>query len=276
MTLQQLNSKAFAKGGFYIMRHNDLYMIIDCVPADPKAPSGHKHNSRLSFELFAGDKSFIIDPGAYIYTADKEMRNLFRSTKYHNTVVVDDKEQNRFEEDKLFAMNFDAAVNVNGWLVTENYDLLDAEHNGYSRLNVAHRRQIYFNKVEKYWVIKDMLTGEGGYKHKFDLYFHFAPMDLKKEKDELVIETGNKNGANIAIVPLETEGIKMAIENGWVSYNYGTKVEAPIVKYSKTAEVPAEFVTCIATGRVPSVEEIGMITKSMKEAMKEVDVEKGS
>ncbi|NQE52323.1 hypothetical protein C5S29_01920 [ANME-1 cluster archaeon GoMg3.2] len=210
------------------MRHNDLYMIIDCVPADPKAPSGHKHNSRLSFELFAGDKSFIIDPGAYIYTADKEMRNLFRSTKYHNTVVVDDKEQNRFEEDKLFAMNFDAAVNVNGWLVTENYDLLDAEHNGYSRLNVAHRRQIYFNKVEKYWVIKDMLTGEGGYKHKFDLYFHFAPMDLKKEKDELVIETGNKNGANIAIVPLETEGIKMAIENGWMSYNYGTKVEAPI------------------------------------------------
>ncbi|NOR78443.1 MAG: hypothetical protein GQ523_08505 [Methanophagales archaeon] len=271
--MQQLKSKAFPQGGFYIMRHADLYMVVDCVPADPTAPSGHKHNSRLSFELFAGDKSFIVDPGAYIYTADKEMRNLFRSTKYHNTVVVDDKEQNRFEEDELFAMNLDAAVKVNGWLVTENYDLLDAEHNGYSRLNVVHRRLIYFNKVEQYWVIKDMLTGEGGYKHKFKLYFHFAPMALKKEKDELGIETGNKTGANIAIAPLETDGLKLAIENGWVSYSYGQKVEAPIVKYSKTAEVPAEFVTCIATGRVPSVEEIGMITKSMKEAMKEVDVE---
>ena len=121
MTMQQLDSKAFPQGGFYIMRHADLYMIIDCVPADPKSPSGHKHNSRLSFELFAGDKSFIIDPGAYVYTADKEMRNLFRSTKYHNTVVVDGEEQNRFAEDALFAMNLDAAVKVNRWVVTENY-----------------------------------------------------------------------------------------------------------------------------------------------------------
>jgi uncharacterized heparinase superfamily protein len=251
-------------------------MIIDCVPADPKSPSGHKHNSRMSFELFAYDKSFIIDPGAYIYTADKEMRNLFRSTKYHNTVVVDGEEQNRFDEDALFAMGFDATVKVNRWLVTENCDLLDAEHNGYSRLNVVHRRQIYFNKEEKYWVIKDMLTGEGGYKHKFELYFHFAPMDLKKEKDELVIETGNETGANIAIMPLETDGLKLAIENGWVSYSYGRKVEAPIVKYSKTAEVPAEFVTCIATGRVPSVDEVGRDMKSLRGSMAEIDVEKAS
>ncbi|NAS88577.1 hypothetical protein C4E24_02390 [ANME-1 cluster archaeon AG-394-G21] len=261
----RLESKAFPQGGFYIMRHADLYMVVDCVPADPKSPSGHKHNSRLSFELFAYDKSFIIDPGAYIYTADKEMRNLFRSTRYHNTVVVDGEEQNRFDKDNLFGMKLDAAVKMNRWVVTENYDFLDAEHSGYSRLNVVHRRQIYFNKEEQYWVIRDMLTGEGGYKHKFDLYFHFAPMSLK-EKDELVIETGNKTGANIAIAPLETDGLRLAIENGWVSYSYGKKVEAPIVKYSKTAEVPTEFVTCIATGRVPLVEEIGMITKSSKEA----------
>jgi hypothetical protein len=237
-------------------------MIIDCVPAYPKAPSGHKHNSRLSFELFAYDKSFIIDPGAYIYTADKVMRNLFRSTKYHNTVVVDGEEQNGFNEDELFAMGLDAAVKVNRWLVTENYDLLDAEHNGYARLKnpVIHRRQIYFNKEKGYWVIKDMLTGEGGYKHKFDLYFHFAPMEIR-EKNDLVIETCNKKGANIAIVPLETEGIKRGIEKGWVSYSYGKKVEAPIVKYSKTTEVPTDFVTIIFTGQVLSVMELGMKEK---------------
>ena len=258
-----LESKAFSQGGFYIMRHENSYMVIDCVPADPKAPSGHKHNSRLSFELFACDKSFIIDPGTYIYTADKEMRNLFRSTKYHNTVVVDDEEQNRFDEDELFAMNLDAAVKVNRWLVTENYDLLDAEHNGYSRLNVVHRRQIYFNKEEKYWVIKDMLTGEGGYKHNFDLYFHFAPMELKR-KNELSIETDNKNGANIMIVPLETEGIKMEIKKGLVSYSYGRKVEVPIVKYSKAAEMPAEFVTIICLSGKINLERIKKIWETKK------------
>jgi uncharacterized heparinase superfamily protein len=274
MRQQQLNSKAFPQGGFYIMRHDDLYMIIDCVHADPKAPSGHKHNSKLSFELFAYDKSFIIDPGTYIYTADRGMRNLFRSTRYHNTVVVDGEEQNRFNEDELFGMEHDAAVKVNKWEITDKYDFLDAEHNGYARLKkpVVHRRQIYFNKEEKYWLIKDMLAGEGGYKHKFDLYFHFAPMELK-EKGELVIETDNKNGANIMIMPLDTEGIKMEIERGWVSYSYGKKVEAAIVKYSKTAEVPADFVTIIATGQIPSVVELGVDMKSLRGSIKEVDVE---
>jgi len=256
------------------MRYNDLYMIVDCVSTDPKAPSGHKHNSRLSFELFACDKSFIIDPGAYIYTADKEMRNLFRSTRYHNTVVVDGEEQNRFNDNELFRMELDATATVNKWLVTETYDFLDAEHSGYTRLKnpVVHRRQIYFNKEKEYWVIKDMLTGEGGDKHKFDLYFHFAPMELKK-KDELVIETDNKHGENIVIVPLETEGIKMEIEKGWVSYSYGRKVEAPIVKYSKTAEVPAEFVTVIAPGQMPSVEGIELDMKNLREGMTEMNVE---
>ena len=271
-TIARLESRAFPQGGFYIMRHGGLYMIIDCVPADPKAPSGHKHNSRLSFELFAHDKSFIIDPGAYIYTADKEMRNLFRSTSYHNTVVVDGEEQNRFDEDELFAMNLDAAVRVNRWIVTENYDLLDAEHSGYARLKnpVVHRRLIYFNKERGYWVIKDMLTGKG--RHKFDLHFHFAPMELKR-KDELAIETDNKDGANITVIPLKTEGMKMEIEKGWVSYGYGRKLEAPIVKYSKVAEVPAEFVTVIAPGQIPPVEEIRMNLKSLREAMTEMNVE---
>jgi len=228
------------------MQHGDLYMIIDCVPADPKAPSGHKHNSRLSFELFSFEKSFIMDPGTYIYTADKEMRNLFRSTRYHNTVVVDGEEQNCVDENALFSMKPDAVVKVNRWLTAEDCDLLDAEHNGYARLraSVIHRRQIYFNKYKAYWVIKDMLAGEGGYKHRFDLYFHFAPMELKV-RDELVIETGNESDANIMVVPLETKGIEMKIEKGWVSYGYGRKVEAPIVKYSKNSSAPADFSTLI-------------------------------
>lgn len=55
----------------------------------------------------------------------------------------------------------------------------------------------------------------------------------------------------------------MEIENGCVSYSYGKKVEAPVVKYSKTAEVPTEFVTVIAPGQIPSVEEIGMNMKDV-------------
>ena len=265
----RLESEAFPQGGFYIMRHDDLYMIIDCVPIDTKAPSGHKHNSRLSFELFAYNKSFVIDPGAYIYTADKEMRNLFRSTKYHNTVVVDGEEQNRFDEDELFTMKLDADVKVNKWEGTDKYDFLDAEHNGYARLtnSIVHRRQIYFNKEDGYWIIKDTLTGKE--RNKFDLFFHFAPMKvglltmnenvlmrIRRIKNQLidceikidesfVIETKNNDGTNLLVIPLNVNDLSVEILNGWVSNSYGTKEKASIIKYSKVANCPTEFLTLL-------------------------------
>jgi hypothetical protein len=217
------------------MRKNKLYMIVDCLSNDLLAPSGHKHNSRLSFELFACDKSFIIDPGAYIYAAKKDMRNLFRSTKCHNTVVIDDEEQNKFEEDEMFYMNYDAGVKVNRWEMTEEYDFLDAEHDGYKRLHypVIHRRQIWFDKINSYWIVKDILTGEG--RHQFDLYFHFAPLELEFDQSYPLVVKTKTNGPNIALIPLEKESLSADITNGWISYSYGVKEKAPIVKYSKNS-----------------------------------------
>jgi hypothetical protein len=127
-------SLAFPEGGFYILRESDLYMIVDCLSPNKNFPQGHRHNSNLSFELFAYDKSFIVDPGSYIYTANKNMRNMFRSTKYHNVVQVDGEEQNSFNENEIFDMEANAQVKINEWKITEEYDFLDAEHDGYERL----------------------------------------------------------------------------------------------------------------------------------------------
>lgn len=241
-----LSSKSFQNCGYYILRDNYLYMIIDCIPAHHRLPSGHMHNSRLSFELFAQDKSFIVDPGAYIYTADKKMRNLFRSTRYHNTVVVDKDEQNKFDDNYLFAMELDAMVHINRWEVESTYDFLDAEHSGYARLKdpIIHRRQIYFNKLGGYWVIKDILRGKK--RHEFDLYFHFAPMNIKFDsKSSHIIKSNAGCGWDIAIIPMDTDGLSCEIQDGLISYSYGTKIQAPIVKYSKTALAPTEFLNII-------------------------------
>ena len=73
-------------------------MAVDCRRFDPRAPTSHIHNNCLGFELYAGDRAFIIDPGSYIYTADPVMRDLFRSTSMHNTAVIDGNEQNPFRD----------------------------------------------------------------------------------------------------------------------------------------------------------------------------------
>lgn len=234
-------SVAYRDGGFYIMRTDSLYMIVDCIPADAKAPSGHRHNSRLSFDLFAYDKSFIVDPGAYLYTADKDMRNLFRSTAYHNTVAVDDTEQNRFDQNELFSMGQDAVTKVNRWQVTTEHDILDVGHNGYRRLKkpIIHVRHIFFNKIDGYWVMKDVLSGD--HSHKFDLYIHFAPLEVELDNEFPLVVRTKTQGANLAIIPLETNGVSVEVLKGWVSYQYGVKVKAPVVKYFKSAQAPASF-----------------------------------
>ena len=239
-----LRSNAFPDGGFYIMRKNRLFMMVDCQPNNILAPPAHRHNSRLSFELFAYDKSFIIDPGAYIYHASKDMRNLFRSTKYHNTVVVDNEEQNRFRKDMMFYINYDAAVRINQWEMTDECDFWDAEHYGYRRLKhpVVHRRQIWFDKLNGIWIIKDILSSEGV--HQFDLYFHFAPMELQFAQDYPLTLKTQTDGANIALIPLEKEGLSVDVTSGWISYSYGVKKKAPIAKYSKSSASPI-FVTVV-------------------------------
>ncbi|WP_424358769.1 alginate lyase family protein [Methanocella sp. MCL-LM] len=225
-----LGSKAYSHGGYYVMRDGDLFMLVDAIPPDHQAPSGHKHNSRLSFELYAYGKSLIVDPGAYTYTSNREERNLFRSTKYHNTVVVDDQEQCSYAND-LFTLDKSPNVKVNMWETTSDHDLLDIEHDGFARLDdpIIHRRKIIFDKRNRFWVIRDLLTGSG--RHKFDMYFHVSATSKVSSLDRHIIRINNgKTG--ILIIPLEVDKVKDSIENGYVSSGYGQKEPAYIVRYS--------------------------------------------
>lgn len=245
-SLPSIGSKAFPDAGWYIMRNNKDYIIISCGANGQNGNGGHCHNDKLSFELCIDGEDVIVDPGTYVYTAEPEWRNKFRSTAYHNTVVVDGEEQSRFNERNLFGMTNDAQVKVNKWETDDECDFLDAQHSGYERLYepTNHRRQILFNKKESYWVIKDILTGKG--KHAFDLYFHFVPMKLEIDKENPLVVRGNDKGeANIAIIPMRTEGLKVSIEEGWVSCSYGKKIKTSVVKYSKIAGRSLEFLTLL-------------------------------
>lgn len=238
---KEIKSKSFDEAGFYIMRDGNHYMIIDCTFKNPKTRTEHRHNSALNFEIFAGDKSFIIDPGTFVYTSNIDMRNLFRSTKNHNVVVVDGQEQNRFVKKEAFGFYLDSKIKINKWDVSEKYDFMDAQHTGYERLKqpVTNRRQIYFDKNKKYWLIRDILLGEG--KHNYDLNFHFAPMklDFFELYDHAVIT--KSEGTNMVVIPLNSELLSSKIKEGWVSYNYGYKISSKIIKYSKNTKNPAIF-----------------------------------
>ena len=93
-------SKSFINGGYYIMRNNKDFLITSINKNINMGTGGH-HNDSMSLELYSEEDLFISDPGCYTYS-DKTLRNKFRSSKYHNIPVVDNKEINELNFDNIF------------------------------------------------------------------------------------------------------------------------------------------------------------------------------
>lgn len=98
--------KQFPRAGVVVMQRDGMYLAVTCGPNGQGGRGGHGHNDKLSFELNINGGDLIVDGGCFTYTADPSMRNRFRSTRAHNTVMVDDMEQDRWTEglDGLFRL----------------------------------------------------------------------------------------------------------------------------------------------------------------------------
>jgi Heparinase II/III-like protein/Heparinase II/III N-terminus len=241
-----LESNAFRDSGLYIMRQQDNYLLACCGKVGTQGLGNHKHNDLLSFELYARDKPFIVDPGTYVYTRDPELRNIFRSTAYHNTVVIDGEEQNRFNPAELFRMRADANVTVQEWISTPDLDRLVAEHTGYMRLDqpVRHRRTFQFHKRTARWEIIDGLTGNG--RHTADWYFHFdSGVDLEPTREHTF--RTRCEGTNLEIMAHAEIPLVFQIENGWVSRRYGHKLPSKVFHITASFNAACRIVITIQT-----------------------------
>ena len=240
--VKNIKSRSFYNGGLYIMRRNSDYLIASCGQNGQNGNGGHAHNDKLSFELCIKGTDIIIDPGSYLYTPVPELRNKFRSTFFHNTVMVDNEEQNRFKEFNLFSLENDSLVVVNKWECNGIYDFLDAEHYGFKRLKnpVIHRRQFFFSKEYSFWLIRDILDSKGN--HIYNSYFHFSDrVIINIDKSALVVSTKFDN-KDFKIIPLQVKSLGLSLEEGWCSSSYGKKVASSIINYFKQAETSTEFI----------------------------------
>jgi len=238
---KNIDSRSFDDSGIYIMRKNKQYLLASCGPNGQNGNGGHAHNDKLSFVLCVNGVDVLVDPGTYVYTPLPEKRNQFRSTYFHNTVAVDNKEQNRFRKNNLFSLENDAKTEIINWKTTNEYDLLEAKHLGYRRLinPIIHKRQIVFNKLDSFWLVRDIIKGEG--KHKFELHFNLdSRLESKIDKDsmEVIIPIGKKK---LRIIPVYKEEMDFSIKKGWVSKEYGKKDESIVLRYSKDKDTPVEF-----------------------------------
>ncbi len=230
-------SQSFPDAGTYVLRHDDLYLLLNAGDCGVQGRGSHGHNDALSIEVSACGVPFIVDPGTYLYTADLRERHLFRSTAYHSTVQVDGGEQNTTDAEIPFIIGNEAKPQVLVW-EPGDVDYVSAEHYGYQRLpqGVTHRRSITFVKAARYWLVEDRLTGAGT--HDFSFPFHFSPDVTAKANSDGIVEAWDKiKGARLLIAPL-TEAPKPEFDSAFVSADYGAKHESIIVRWSERTSVP--------------------------------------
>lgn len=164
------NDSIYPDAGFAILHEGDNYLFVNhggyskCPKETDTYIKTHTHNDLLSYELSLNGEDLLVDGGAYLYTSSEESRNEFRSTLKHNTVVVDNEEQNGLISTFSLKRNV-----VKSGLSLEK----DGIEGSYTTLNgrMTHKRVFTF-KNEKL-VIRDYL-GKKGNNHDAKFYFHFA------------------------------------------------------------------------------------------------------
>jgi uncharacterized heparinase superfamily protein len=242
----------FADSGYSIVRSgwgqsanafiDEQYLIFDCGPL---GAGNHGHLDCLNFELAAFGRSLIVDPGRYTYSeaGETNWRVKFRGTAYHNTVVVDGKNQTRYEPRVIKETSRHAhgsvrhkisgpapAFEMRTFATKSRFDFLHGIARSHE-YDAVHERRLFFAFGE-YWICCDTLTSPT--KHNYDLLFHLSEQVRDQVKIKRDRGTLSVCSPNLIIAQEDRfESMDLGVEPGYVSYRYGVKHPAPVVRFSQ-------------------------------------------
>lgn len=224
-----LRSTGFTHGGFYIFHGVNSHVFVDAGDLGMDGRGGHGHNDVLSFELWAFDTPFVVDSGTYVYTADVQARQELRSTRAHNTAMIDGREIAEFRG--LWEIQEDLTQpRILEWKVTDAADILEAEHHAYRRLPrpVTHRRRFYFEKQKAILMIEDSLLGQGS--NSLEIFFHLHPSNsvAMLDKNRYLVESATASMEVVTSHPA-------TVQEGWYSPSYGIRARNKVLCLALTA-----------------------------------------
>lgn len=240
-------SKAFAEGGFYVLRAGQNHMVVDCGDVGLRGRGGHGHNDALSFDCCADGYPLIVDPGCYTYTGSWRLRNLFRGTSAHNVLEVDDREIAALGgPDALWTIPGDALPTCTRWEANEHSVVFEGWHRGYAGDDPATLvgRLIWFDKDRGSWVIIDRLGGTS--EHRLKLRLHLAPGVRPQQEGErtvLLRRSGLPDRRLLACLPT---GYQVEILPYVFSPSYGRQIESFMVCVSGRSSSPVKLTYSIS------------------------------
>ena len=229
-------SAALPDGGFYVLRAGELYAIVRCGDVGVGGLGSHAHNDQLAFELSWRSHPLVVDPGSYLYTADPDARNTFRSTAFHATLRIDGAEQNELSRDRLFALDDRTRAEAEAWAIQGDTAAFTGRHHGFEALDppATHERRVALDGAAGTVTITDTVSSEG--QHELQWTFPLAPCRVE------VTDGGATAHFEAASLTVEAKGVTFAVEDGWLSPRYGVREPTSFLRARRRAR-PGDDVT---------------------------------
>lgn len=126
--------------GLCILSRGPWRCILDSGPVGPDYQPGHAHCDTLSYELTLDGVLVAVNAGTFEYAG--ALRNLYRSTRSHNTLEIDDEEQHEiWSTFRVARRGYPQRIQLSD---EGERALFSGEHTGYQRLpgRPIHRRSL--------------------------------------------------------------------------------------------------------------------------------------
>jgi uncharacterized heparinase superfamily protein len=162
---------AFPRTGYYLWVSPDEKekIIVDAGPPSVDYNTAHAHCDLLSYELWLDGRPFIVDSGLHGYGGD-HFREYCRSTRAHNTVMFDGREQSEIWDTFRMARRAELiGVEVNS--SHESWDFR-GEYRPYYDSKLRHERHICRERGGE-WRIEDRLVS--GMADRATSFIHLHP-----------------------------------------------------------------------------------------------------
>jgi hypothetical protein len=249
-------STALPSSGYYVSRTSGGDHLIFDAGRHGYLNGGHAHADALAVVVTTGGRPLLVDPGTVTYTMAPEVRDRFRSTAMHNTVVLDGRPQSVPRGPFHWSSRADARCLA--WQSGTDFDYVEGIHDGY--LPKAHARAVLALHGMG-WLVADHILGPEGATATADTFWHLHPAWSGVSSDRGILLT-HPDGIRRSIA--SSGGIRaltLGEADGLNSYSpaYGRVEPALCLLGRMAASVPhteVTFISALDTSDVPVLQRL--------------------
>jgi Heparinase II/III-like protein/Heparinase II/III N-terminus len=222
--------------GIGVLHAGQASVIFSAMPNGLGGKGSHTHCDKLSIVFRLGGEEVLCDSGSRCYTRSAELRNLDRSTRAHNTLMIDEADQNIIPAG-LFQCGNEAAVSA----IELSGTTLRASHSGYSRLGAVHLRTVSLTGTAL--SLADQVDGSGT--HSLDLRFILGPEWRASPEiiDGKMVSCVIDGSRHLTLQCEADSSLALEVLAAEISREYGSSVPATCIHIRTSACLPASLQT---------------------------------